>query len=284
MAVPTYDRLFQPLLDALHSLGGSASITEQEDRVAELLKLSDEDIAEIHRGNRSKFSYRLAWARNYLKRFGILENSARGVWALTPEGLLTRSVDREAVRKHVLSLDRPSESQSKRDHGENTESPMSELEEMSWEDDLLETLKQMPPDAFERLCQRLLRESGFIQVEVTGKSGDGGIDGRGVVRIGGLLSFHVIFQCKRYQGSVSSPTVRDFRGAMVGRADKGLLITTGSFTKDAKQEAQRDGAPPIDLIDGEALAQKLKELRIGVEVRTKMIEEVIIDKLFFSKL
>jgi restriction system protein len=142
----------------------------------------------------------------------------------------------------------------------------------------------MPPDAFERLCQRLLRESGFIQVEVTGKSGDGGIDGRGVVRIGGLLSFHVIFQCKRYQGSVSSPTVRDFRGAMVGRADKGLLITTGSFTKDAKQEAQRDGAPPIDLIDGEALAQKIKELRIGVEVRTKMTEEVIIDKLFFSKL
>ena len=284
MAVPTYDRLFQPLLDALHSLGGSASITEQEDRVAELLKLSDEDIAEIHRGNRSKFSYRLAWARNYLKRFGILENSARGVWALTPEGLLTRSVDREAVRKHVLSLDRPSESQSKQDHGKSTESPTSELEEMSWEDDLLETLKQMPPDAFERLCQRLLRESGFIQVEVTGKSGDGGIDGRGVVRIGGLLSFHVIFQCKRYQGSVSSPTVRDFRGAMVGRADKGLLITTGSFTKDAKQEAQRDGAPPIDLIDGEALAQKIKELRIGVEVRTKMIEEVVIDKQFFSKL
>ena len=283
MAVPTYDRLFQPLLDALHSLGGSASITEQEDRVAELLKLSDEDIAEIHRGNRSKFSYRLAWARN-LKRFGILENSARGVWALTPEGLLTRSVDREVVRKHVLSLDRPSESQSKQDHGKSTESPTSELEEMSWEDDLLETLKQMPPDAFERLCQRLLRESGFIQVEVTGKSGDGGIDGRGVVRIGGLLSFHVIFQCKRYQGSVSSPTVRDFRGAMVGRADKGLLITTGSFTKDAKQEAQRDGAPPIDLIDGEALAQKIKELRIGVEVRTKMIEEVVIDKQFFSKL
>ena len=249
-----------------------------------MLKLSDEDIAEIHRGNRSKFSYRLAWARNYLKRFGILENSARGVWALTPEGLLTRSVDREVVRKHVLSLDRPSESQSKQDHGKSTESPTSELEEMSWEDDLLETLKQMPPDAFERLCQRLLRESGFIQVEVTGKSGDGGIDGRGVVRIGGLLSFHVIFQCKRYQGSVSSPTVRDFRGAMVGRADKGLLITTGSFTKDAKQEAQRDGAPPIDLIDGEALAQKIKELRIGVEVRTKMIEEVVIDKQFFSKL
>jgi len=284
MPVPTYDRLFQPLLDALHSLGGSASITEQEDRVAELLKLSDEDIAEIHRGNRSKFSYRLAWARNYLKRFGVLENSARGVWALTPVGLRTDSIDKDEVRKYVLNLDRPSDSLPKSDHGKRTNLPTSELEEMSWEDELLDTLKQMPPDAFERLCQRLLRESGFIQVEVTGKSGDGGIDGRGVVRVGGLLSFHVIFQCKRYQGGVSSPIVRDFRGAMVGRADKGLLITTGSFTKDAKQEAQRDGAPPIDLIDGEALAQKLKELRIGIEVRTKMIEEIIIDKQFFSKL
>jgi len=284
MTIPTYDRLFQPLLDAVHSLGGSASISEQEDRVAELLKLSDNDIAEIHRGNRTKFSYRLAWARNYLKRFGILENSTRGVWALTPVGLATRTVDREKVKKYVLSLDRPSDSNQEPAHTKTVETPTSELEEMTWEDELLDTLKQMPPDAFERLCQRVLRESGFIQVEVTGKSGDGGIDGRGVVRIGGLLSFHVIFQCKRYQGSVSSSTVRDFRGAMVGRADKGLIITTGNFTKDSKQEAQRDGAPPIDLIDGEALAQKLKELRIGVDVRSRIIEEVVIDKLFFATL
>ena len=284
MAVPTYDRLFQPLLEALHLLGGSASISEQEDKVAELLKLSDADIAEIHRGNRTKFSYRLAWARNYLKRFGALENSTRGVWTLTPAGLATHTIDREQVRKYVLSLDRPNESHQEPPRVKTIELPNSEFEEMTWEDGLLETLKQMPPDAFERLCQRLLRESGFIQVEVTGKSGDGGIDGRGVVRIGGLLSFHVIFQCKRYQGSVSSSGVRDFRGAMVGRADKGLLITTGTFSKDAKREAQRDGAPPIDLIDGEALAQKLKELRIGVEIRTKMIEEIIIDKSFFSNL
>lgn len=284
MAVPTYDRLFQPLLEALHLLGGSASISEQEDKVAELLKLSDADIAEIHRGNRTKFSYRLAWARNYLKRFGTLENSARGVWALTPAGLATQTIDREQVRKYVLSLDRPNESNQEPPRAKTIEMPNSEFEEMAWEDGLLEIIKQMPPDAFERLCQRLLRESGFIQVEVTGKSGDGGIDGRGVVRIGGLLSFHVIFQCKRYQGSVSSPVVRDFRGAMVGRADKGLLITTGTFTKDAKLEAQRDGAPPIDLIDGEALALKLKELQIGVVVRTKMIEEIIIDKPFFSNL
>lgn len=284
MPVPTYDKLFQPLLDAIHSLGGSASVAEQEDRVAELLKLSEEAISEVHRGNRTKLSYRLAWARNYLKRFGILENSNRGIWSLTPIGQATKSVELEHVKKFVQSLDRPAD----KTHAPVT-SPVSgsivdDLEEISWEDDLLEILKTIPPDAFERLCQRLLRESGFIQVDVTGKSGDGGIDGRGVVRIGGLLSFHVIFQCKRYQGSVSSSTVRDFRGAMVGRADKGLLITTGTFTKDAKAEAQRDGAPPIDLIDGEALAQKLKELNIGVEIATRTIERVVVDREFFMSL
>lgn len=284
MPVPTYDKLFQPLLEAIHSLGGSASIAEQEDRVAEILNLSDATISEIHRGNRTKFSYRLAWARNYLKRFGILENSSRGVWSLTPKGQATKTVEREDVRKFVLALDRP---------GDKTVTPATnlvtgnigdDLEEMSWEDDLLDTLKNIPPDSFERLCQRLLRESGFIQVEVIGKSGDGGIDGRGVVRIGGLLSFHVFFQSKRYQGSVASSAVRDFRGAMAGRADKGLLITTGTFTKDAKAESQRDGAPPIDLIDGEALAQKLKELRIGIEIKTRTVEDVVVNKEFFMSL
>ena len=283
MSIPSYDRLFQPLLDALHSLGGSASIAEQEDRVAELLALGDAEVSEIQQGNRTKFSYRLAWARNYLKRFGILENSSRGIWSLTAKGQTTRSVQREEVKKFVHGLDRPQQDLPP------IIGPLSgkvddDLEEISWEDNLLDTLKAIQPGAFERLCQRLLRESGFIQVEVTGKSGDGGIDGRGVVRIGGLLSFHVIFQCKRYQGSVSSATVRDFRGAMVGRADKGLLITTGTFTKDAKAEAQRDGAPPIDLIDGESLAQKLKELKIGVEVKTRIVEDVIIDKEFFMGL
>ncbi|MDD5471528.1 MAG: restriction endonuclease, partial [Sideroxydans sp.] len=262
-----------------HNLGGSASISEQEDEVANILKLTDAEIAEIHRGNRTKLSYRLAWARNYLKRYGVLDNSSRGVWTLTPEGQQRKALDKAEVKRIVQSLDKKPAGPV---DGEPQLATDSELEENDWEDELLEVVKTISPDAFERLCQRLLRESGFIQVEVTGKTNDGGIDGKGVVRIGGLLSFHVIFQCKRYQGSVSSPTVRDFRGAMVGRADKGLLITTGTFTKDARSEAQRDGAPPIDLIDGEALAQKLKELRIGVHVKEKIVEEVMIDKNYFQ--
>ncbi len=188
MPIPTYDKLFNPLLVAIKKLGGSASIHEQEQAVAEILKLSEREVNEIHRGNRTKLSYRLAWARNYLKRYGFLDNSQRGIWSLTTEGLKTNEVDPDQVKRFVISLDKNPE----------TKKIDREIEEEeSWEDELLTTLKGISPQAFERVCQRLLRESGFIQVEVTGRSGDGGIDGKGVVRIGGLLSFHVLFQAKK---------------------------------------------------------------------------------------
>jgi restriction system protein len=279
MPVPTYDELINPLLQAMHKLGGSASVSEQEDTVSSLLHLSEKDIAEIHRGNRTKLSYRLAWARTYLKGYGLLENSARGVWALTAEGSKRKSVDKEEVIRVVKALDKKA---AKTDSA--TEQTQIEPQASVWEDELLQIIKNIPPAAFERLAQRLLRESGFVQVQVTGKTGDGGIDGKGVVRVGGLLSFHVIFQCKRYKGSVSTSVVRDFRGAMVGRADKGLLITAGAFTRDARLEAQRDGATPIDLIDGEELVEKLKQLGIGVEVRQRIVEDIVIKKDFFQNL
>jgi restriction system protein len=150
-----------------------------------------------------------------------------------------------------------------------------------WRDILLSVVQAMSPASFEKLCQRVLRESGFTRVEVTGRSGDGGIDGIGVLRIA-LLSFHVFFQCKRYKGTVGAAAIRDFRGAMVGRTDKGLFITTGSFTPDAKREATRDGAPVLDLIDGEALCAILKDLSLGVS--TRQVEEVSIDPSWFSSL
>jgi restriction system protein len=151
----------------------------------------------------------------------------------------------------------------------------------SWKAELHRILtNELEPATFERLIQRLLRESGFIQVEVTGRTGDGGIDGKGIARIHGLMSFHVIFQCKRYQGVVSAGEVRDFRGAMVGRSDKGLFVTTGSFSREATKEAARDGAPPIDLLDGEQLADKLKEFRLGINV--EMVERVSVESQWFK--
>ena len=157
-----------------------------------------------------------------------------------------------------------------------------ELAEQNWKDELKQTLLQLEPAQFERLAQRLLREAGFIQVQVTGKTGDGGIDGKGIIKIAGLISFHAMFQCKRYQGSVTASHIRDFRGALQGRADKGLFITTGKFTRSAEAEAQRDGAPPIDLIDGDDLAEKLKEFGLGV--KTEQIEKVIVNHEWFAKM
>ncbi|MBK8291930.1 MAG: restriction endonuclease [Flammeovirgaceae bacterium] len=280
-----YDELFNPTLTALHNLGGSGSVDEMEEQIATILKLADEQVNEIHRGNTSKFSYRLAWARNYLKRFGLLENSSRGVWALTELGLKTKKVDKEVVKRKVVADDRQERlNKEKLKPIEQTDEPddNEEIQKFSWQEQIIEELQSISPSSFERLCQRLLRELGFQNVEVTGQANDGGIDGKGMLKLGGVLSFHVIFQAKRYKGSVSPSIVRDFRGAMVGRADKGLIITTGTFTREAKREAQRDGAPPIDLMDGNDLAEKLKELRLGVDI--ELVEKVNIKKDWFKTL
>lgn len=281
MAVPKYDELMNPALQALHNLGGSSSISEMEDEVIKMLNLSEDDVADLHRGNTTKLSYRLAWARTYLKRFGLLDNSARGVWALTQKGLHTKSVNKKVIKDFVKN---EMFQLSDADINNNDDENPNIQEQHDWKDSLLELVKKISPDSFERLCMRLLRESGFTSVTVTGKSGDGGIDGKGVVKIGGLLSFHVVFQCKRYRGSVSSAVIRDFRGAMQGRADKGLIITTGTFTRDARLEAQRDGASPIDLIDGDQLTEKLKETRLGVHVEERIIEDISINAEWFNNL
>lgn len=280
-----YDDLFNPTLKALKNLGGSGSVSEIEEEVAQILDLNDDQLNDIHRGNTSKLSYRLAWARNYLKRFGLLENSSRGIWALTEKGINTEKVNKEEVKKKVIEEDRQirdnKESNSKNQIIEYEEE-YEEIQKFTWQEEIINELLNIPPNSFERLCQRLLRELGFQNVEVTGQTNDGGLDGKGLLKLGGVLSFHVIFQAKRYKGSVTPSIVRDFRGAMVGRADKGLIITTGSFTREAKKEAQRDGATPIDLIDGNDLAEKMKELELGVEI--ELVEKVNIKKDWFKSL
>ena len=231
-------------------------------------------------GPRTEFSYRLAWARTYLKKGGVLDNSERGVWHLTPLGYEISDEDIREIKYQVQQRNREARAvavaQAELDvDREEVEEDEAEEIALSWKERLLEVLLGIEPSAFERLCQRVLRESGFIKVEVTGRSGDGGIDGTGVLRLN-LLSFQVLFQSKRYRGSVGSSVVRDFRGAMVGRADKGLIITTGTFTADARKEATRDGAPAIDLVDGDGLCDLLRSLRIGVKVET--VESVTVDQ------
>lgn len=278
--IPTFDSMMNPLIQALKSLGGSGTIEEINYKVAEIANITDEQLEILHdpeKGSQTEIEYRLAWTRTYLKKYGILENSSRGVWALTTKGLQIDRVNPKTVKQYVRE-----QSRTAQDVHLNDDENIEKNDDTTWQDELLETILQMSPDAFERLTQRILRESGFIQVEVTGRSGDGGIDGKGIMRLGGLLSFHVIFQCKRYQGSVGSDKVRDFRGAMVGRADKGLLISTGNFTREAIREATRDGASAIDLIDGDKLLDLLKNLELGL--KTETVEQVTIDHEWFMSI
>lgn len=271
----SFEKYFPPIIQALKQRGGSATIEELEEDVAKIMKLSEQILLIPHKtGTRSQFQYELAWVRTYLKKAGLAENSARGVWALTDVGEKISENDALLIPKKVRWLKK-----DKAEESTGAESDSEESAEIDWQEQTLTALSTMRPDAFERLAQRILRESGFTRVEVTGRAGDGGIDGIGVLRVN-LVSFHVLFQCKRWKGSVGASVVRDFRGAMVGRADKGLIIATGTFTADARREATRDGAPAIDLVDGEAICGLLKDLKLGVTV--KLVEEVHVEPNFFS--
>ena len=286
--LPTYDSLMNPLIQALRQLGGSGSIDEIYEKVVEIENISADAIAKLHdpeKSNQTEVAYRLAWVRTYLKKFGLLDNSSRGVWTLTSKSRDIDDVDPAEVVRTVRALDkeRAPQKQVKRKKAEGESGDEIPEEELEWKSKLHRILTQeLDADTFERLTQRILRESGFVSVEVTGRTGDGGIDGKGIARIHGFMSFHVIFQCKKYQGSVSAGAIRDFRGAMVGRADKGLFITTGTFTPAAVKEATRDGAPPIDLVDGAAFAEKLKELGLGVSL--EMVENVTVNEEWFKNL
>lgn len=286
--IPKYDAFFRPVIVALDAMGGSGSISEIDDRIAKDLKLGPDALDQTYKKTGvSIVADRIAWARSYLKIAGLVGNPSRGVWILTDDGRKALAVDDRVLRKVITDA---AKARAKKDGGKATAEDRDEIVDAGdtaplgsasplWSDRLLAILLGIKPDAFERLCQRVLRESGFTKVDVTGRSGDGGIDGSGVLRMN-LVSFTVIFQCKRWQGSVGSGVVRDFRGAMVGRADKGLIITTSTFTADARREATRDGAPAIDLVDGETLCDLLRDLSLGVT--TRLVPEIDVEEAFFA--
>ena len=282
--IPKYDDLFKPTLEALANLGGSASIDELEDALIGDLAISQDqlDIAYPSSGA-AIVPDRMSWARSFLKIGGFITNPKRGVWVLTEEGRDALTNSNGDLKKAVSAADKIAVAAKKASRAvvDDESGNATEGNAPSWADQLLQKVQSIDPSAFERLCQRLLRESGFTRVEVSGKSGDGGIDGVGVLRVN-LISFQVLFQCKRWKGSVGSEVVRNFRGAMQGRADKGLVITTGTFTADARREATRDGAPAIDLIDGEALCGLMKDLGLGLNVKEIRVEEVSLDEDFFA--
>ncbi len=284
--LPKYDDLFKPTLEAVAALGGSGSIEEIDDAVMTAIGAGADHLALTYpKSGAPVLPDRISWARSFLKLARLLANEKRGVWVLTEEGRLAARKSNAELKEIARKAYKASlaERRAASTIADNSASSSGNGEDLGWSDRLLQRVLAVAPDAFERLCQRLLRESGFTRVEITGKSGDGGIDGRGVLRVN-LISFHVLFQCKRWKGSIGSEVIRNFRGAMQGRADKGLIITTGTFTVDARKESTRDGAPAIDLIDGEALCEMMKSLTLGVRVEEVRTEKVTVDDTFFGAL
>ena len=276
---PQFIKYFQPVINALIELGGSGRPEEVEDVVAEQLGLSEEDKNEQIPSGQSRFSNKVNWARFYLAKAGLIDSSTRGVWSLTEKGRTAILTPTEAFDL-FNQIHKQFATERKRSKVEKViEEDISLPEEIDHRSTLMNILLNLPAGGFERLCQRLLRESGFEKVQITGKSGDGGLDGIGILQMNAFVSFKVLFQCKRYAGSVNPSQVRDFRGAMMGRADKGIILTTGTFTVDARKEAVRDGVPPIELVDGEKLIDMFEMLELGLKPK----KAYDVDSVFFDE-
>ena len=259
---PQFVKYFGPVLDALHQLGGSGRPDEVRSVIAQKLGLSEQEQSEpLPSKAQPRFDNQVHWARFYLT------GEHCGPFPLVPR----RRVSRHPIDQPLLSKPVKVTRKYQRLMLQSFSRPIVKK--------LRQSLQSLSANGFERFCQRLLRESGFQEVTITGRSGDGGIDGIGILQVNTLVSFKVLFQCKKYQGSVSPMQVRDFRGAMMGRADKGIIITTGSFTAEARKEAVRDGVPPIELVDGEKLIVMLEQLELGLKPRT--IYEI--DSEFFDR-
>ena len=290
--VPRYTQLIVPTFFALKALGGSGKNDEILDQIITDLNIPDEvaDIQHKGRTNKSELSYQADWARTYLRIYGVIENSARSVWSIKPDFVSVTDLDAKKIVDTVTQESRKKRADKTGDSPNSSDKPEDDDltndyaeypdELKPWREQLADILQNMDPYGFERLAQRVLRECGFTQVEVTKKSGDGGIDGTGKLKINGIFSFNVAFQCKRYSGLVGAPAIRDFRGSLTTNIEKGVLITTGTFSKAAREEAASPGKQQIDLVDGEAFTTLFAEYGIGV----KEVKTYEIDDSFFQKI
>jgi restriction system protein len=272
-------KFINPVLNAIKKLGGSARPAEVCATVIKDMGLETSPMLEqTLKSGVSKFENKIAWVRWHLVLAGYIDRSHRGVWTLTEKGRNSAALSDAQIHQLLLDVQRQSKKEREAAEGESpdaTDSEEQELEESGYKTQVLDIVRGLPASGFERLCQRLLRESGFERVEVTGRPADGGIDGIGVLK--------VLFQCKRYSGTVSASQVRDFHGAMQGRADKGIILTTGSFSAEALKEAVRDGVPPIELVDGEHLVELFERLELGLAKKVTQRVTYDVDPGFFEE-
>ena len=262
-------RYLNPVLQVLRNNGGVGAASEIIDAVIDHLKIPEAEVEQTIPSGQSRVRNQIQWARYYLSKAGLVDSPKSGVWRLTQEGSQTTLTHEQAnalVQKIVREYQDSKKNKDKVESVKNEDVAIVEDEEHS--EDLLETLKALSPKGFERICKRLLTEIGIHDIQITGGAGDQGIDGIGRIRLNDVVNFNIVFQCKRYKETVAPGMVRDFRGSMQGRAEKGLILTTGRFTGEAQKEASRDGVPPIELIDGERLVNLFEKYELGLKPKT----------------
>ncbi|MBK7957388.1 MAG: restriction endonuclease [Bacteroidetes bacterium] len=278
MKGPEFLKYVTPVLTALQLNGGAGDSSDIIEQVIGKLGITENELEETTANGQSRIRNQIQWARFYLFKAGLIDNAQRGIWRLTNEGL-----DRKLNDEGVYNLFKSVQDSVKKTPNIKPKKTEPVFENIPTEDEehsigLINIIQNLSPSGFEKLCKRLLTEIGINEIVITGGSGDQGIDGKGIVKLNDVVSLNIVFQCKRYRETVSPHHVRDFRGAMQGRGEKGLVITTGRFTKEAKGEANRDGVTPIELIDGDRLIELFEKYRLGL----KPVTVYEIDHEFFK--
>jgi len=280
MKGPDFFKYFIPIIDVLKESGGAATTSEAIDLVIEQMGISEEEVEVTLKSGSSKVRNAIQFARLYLVKADLIDSSKRGIWKLTEKGFESKLDSKEVYQifkkvQRTLLENKENKDFIKNNTKEEQEFDNIEVEDESHNSILLGILKRLTPNGFEKICKRLLTEIGIENVQLTGKPNDQGIDGVGIIKINEVVGFTVIFQCKRYKDLISPSYIRDFRGTMQGRADKGIFITTGRFSNESKKEAKRDGVPPIELIDGEKLVSLFEKYELGL--KPKIVYDVIPD-------
>lgn len=280
---PKFVQYFQPVIDGLRDLGSSAKPKEVYAWIAEHHDIPKAEIEGTTKGGQSKFENKVGWARFYLAKAGMIDTEQRGVWVLTEKGRKAKLSHTEAYDLFKTIHDgfprndgkdakaEPKtivEDEDASAPDENTYLNQDEIQER-----LVDILKGLTPKGFEEFCARLLRHIGFENVKVTGESGDQGIDGEGYLLINRFVRTKVMFQSKRYDKTVGPEKIREFRGAIQGKAERGIFLTTGTFTKGARETAAQENATAIELVDIDRLLELLIEENLGVrETKALTIE------------
>lgn len=290
MAIPDFQTIMLPVLK-LASSSNEYKLSDAVEKLADEFGLSSEERNELlPSGTQAVFNNRVAWARSYLKQAALVENPRRGYFSITESG---RKLLAEKPERITISLlEKYPEFQEFRNRKKDDKSedqslalPILEIESKltpedalasaynqlrrELESEVLASVKAASPSFFERLVVDLLVKMGYggsrqEAGRALGRSGDGGIDG--IINEDRLGLDVIYIQAKRWEAVVGRPEIQKFAGALQGqRANKGVFITTSSFTSQAEQYTNVI-ASKIILIDGEQLAKLMTEHNVGVSV------------------